>query len=134
MTDDRAITGRCACGAVRFRLAGPMRPVVACHCRTCRRQSGHVAAATQVCVSGFGITAGMDRVRWWSATPDARRGFCDTCGSLLFWEPAKGGRMSVFAGALDAPTGLRLDRHIHAQEKGDYYEIADGLPAFEGRG
>ena len=39
-------TGGCLCGAVRYRVAGPLRDVVACHCGQCRRSSGHHAAAT----------------------------------------------------------------------------------------
>ena len=39
-------TGGCLCGAVRYRVAGPLRDVVACHCAQCRRSSGHFAAAT----------------------------------------------------------------------------------------
>jgi hypothetical protein len=31
-------------------------------------------------------------------------------------------------GAFDAPTGTRLERHIFTADKGDYYDIADGLP------
>lgn len=30
-------------------------------------------------------------------------------------------------GALDAPTGFRLEEHIFVAHKGDYYDIADGL-------
>jgi hypothetical protein len=33
-------------------------------------------------------------------------------------------------GALDDPTGLRTERHIFVAHKGDWYEIADGLPQF----
>ena len=40
------VMGRCACGAVRYRVTGPLRPVVACHRETCRRTSGHLVAAT----------------------------------------------------------------------------------------
>jgi hypothetical protein len=32
------------------------------------------------------------------------------------------------AGTLDSPTGLRAEKHIFTADKGDYYEIADGLP------
>ena len=31
-------------------------------------------------------------------------------------------------GCLDEPTGIRLANHIFVGEKGDYYEIGDGLP------
>jgi hypothetical protein len=33
-------TGGCLCGAVRYELRSPLRPVVACHCKMCRRASG----------------------------------------------------------------------------------------------
>ena len=36
--------------------------------------------------------------------------------------------MSIHAGTLDAPTGLRLIGHIYCADKGDYYDIDDGLP------
>ena len=39
-------TGRCQCGAVSYKVSGPLRPVVACHCDMCRRISGHFVAAT----------------------------------------------------------------------------------------
>ena len=31
-------------------------------------------------------------------------------------------------GTLDEPTGQQLERHIYTDFKGDYYDIADGLP------
>jgi len=31
-------------------------------------------------------------------------------------------------GAFDAPTGTHLEKHIFVADKGDYYEIRDGLP------
>jgi hypothetical protein len=31
-------------------------------------------------------------------------------------------------GAFDGPTDTRLRIHIHVADKGDYYDIADGLP------
>ena len=38
----------------------------------------------------------------------------------------------VSGGTLDAPTGIRLAGHIYTAGKGDYYEIADGLPQYPG--
>jgi hypothetical protein len=66
--------------------------------------------------------------RWYASSAEARRGFCGTCGSVLFWK-AQGEDMISFAlGALETPTGLALETHIFVADKGDYYEIADGLP------
>ncbi len=119
-------TGGCACGAVRYRAEGALRPVVACHCETCRRTSGHHVAATSCLRESFTLTG---EVQWWSATPGYRRGFCPTCGSQLFWQREGSPRISIFAGTLDSPTGLRLHGHIYISEKGDYYDLTDGLPA-----
>lgn len=121
------LSGRCNCGAVTFVAAGPFRPAKACHCKTYRRQSGHFVAATQVERSGLRVS-GEEAIAWYSATGKARRGFCRTCGTHLFWEPAVAGRVSIWMGCLDEPTGLRLADHIYVGEKGDYYELADGLP------
>jgi len=119
--------GRCLCGAVRYELRGPLRPVVACHCEMCRRTSGHHVAATAVRREGFVLLE--DRgLRWFASSESARRGFCQVCGSNLFWAPNDGSRVSIMAGTLDKPTGLAIVAHIFAGDAGDYYRIADGLP------
>ncbi|MCZ6664353.1 MAG: hypothetical protein O7B81_03515, partial [Gammaproteobacteria bacterium] len=38
--------GGCLCGAVRFTVTRPLREIVFCHCRQCRRQQGEYAAYT----------------------------------------------------------------------------------------
>jgi hypothetical protein len=121
------LTGRCNCGAVTFVAAGPFRPAVACHCRSCRRQSGHFLAATETPRAGLRLS-GEDQLQWYAATGIARRGFCRSCGSHLFWDRHGSEDISILMGCLDEPTGIRLGEHIFVAEKGDYYDIADGLP------
>lgn len=118
-------SGGCLCGAIRYEVDGPMRPVVACHCDQCRRTSGHHVAATAARLSDIRLTGAPV---WFASSPGHARGFCGTCGSNLFWRDEASDILSIFAGTLDMPTGLRMARHIHVQAKGDYYEIADGLP------
>ena len=36
--------------------------------------------------------------------------------------------LDLSMGSLDAPTGLRLGKHIFTADKGDYYDITDDLP------
>ncbi|MYI68183.1 MAG: GFA family protein [Boseongicola sp. SB0673_bin_14] len=121
--------GSCLCGQVAYLVRGPLRPVVACHCGQCRKTSGHHVAATSAPRGAVEISG---EPRWYESSPTARRGFCGTCGSNLFWD-GPGENLSIFAGTLDGPTGLGLVGHIHCADKGDYYEIADGLPKVEGR-
>jgi len=123
-------SGRCLCGAVRFRTSGPLRGVVYCHCGQCRRQSGHFVAATNVADGHFELD-GAERLTWFAVSDEAARGFCATCGSLLFWKHRALDTISVMAGAFDRPSGLSGQSHIFVGDKGDYYTICDGLPQFE---
>ena len=123
-------SGSCLCGAVRFQTQGPLRGVIYCHCSQCRKQSGHFYAATNVADDNITIT-GTENITWYEASSFARRGFCKTCGSVLFWKPGQDAYVSVLAGSFDAPTGLEGECHIFIGDKGDYYTIDDGLPQFE---
>lgn len=102
-----------------------MRPSVACHCSQCRKTSGHYWSATSVDVGRLTLIreAGL---RWYRSSETAERGFCQHCGSSLFWREFGDEHVSIGAGTLDPPTGLRTARHIFVRDKSDYYEIEDG--------
>lgn len=119
-------TGRCLCGAVTFQGRWGAEPLNACHCSQCRRWSGHVWAAT-----GARDLTLDGPVKWFRSSDRAERGFCPDCGSSLFWRQIGSPTYEVAAGAVDAPTGQRLAGHIYVADKGDYYDIADGLPQEE---
>ena len=119
-------TGGCLCSAVTYTVSGPLRPVVNCHCTQCRKTSGHHVAAASAARSDITIEG---EVTWFSSSDAARRGFCAVCGANLFWD-GKGVAISIFAGTLDNPTGLKSWGHIFTDDKGDYYEITDELPAY----
>ena len=42
MPENRSPTasGGCLCGGVRYRVQGPLRPILQCHCEMCRRATG----------------------------------------------------------------------------------------------
>ena len=122
-------TGSCMCGAVRYEVDGPLRKVVYCHCEQCRKTSGHYVAATAVDTEHLHV-ADDSGLAWYQSSDFARRGFCKVCGSGLFWEPAHRKYMAVWAGTLDAPTGLTSREHIHVDDASDYYELTDGLPQY----
>ena len=118
---------RCLCGAITVRVDGPLGAPDACHCSQCRRQSGHVWASTDIERTAVTIT-GEDQISWYQSSEKVRRGFCRTCGSVLFWDVAGRSRLAIAMGAFDAPTGTRLAKHIFTADKGDYYDIADDVP------
>jgi hypothetical protein len=128
---DQVHAGGCLCGGVRYRVAGRLLPVVACHCGQCRRTHGHITAYTGAAKAALELVEAAG-LRWYGSSPGVRRGFCGTCGASLFWERVEGPEISVAAGTLDPPTGLATVGQIFAADAGDYYAIADDLPRFAG--
>lgn len=123
-------SGACLCGAVSFEVEGELKPPDLCHCTSCRKSSGHCFASTDVPRSALKVRGG-ENVRWYRSSEKVRRGFCAICGSSLFWDPLHRDWTAVAMGAFEAPTGTRLAMHIFTAGKGDYYDIADGLPQHE---
>ena len=119
------LEGSCLCGAVRYEVSGTPTPPSVCHCSQCRKQSGHVWSSSYVRDDEIAITG---PVTWFAASDNAKRGFCPTCGSFLFWKHHDEDTTSFSMGSVDPPTGLTLGRHIFTADKGDYYDITDGLP------
>ena len=127
----KSATGSCLCGAVKYQVTGPLRPVVACHCGQCQKASGHHVAATSAQRDDFQLLE-QRGLKWFSSSEGIRRGFCQECGGNLFWDKADLATVSIFAGSLDQPSGLELVEHIYVEQKADYYQITDGLPQRQG--
>lgn len=121
------VRGSCLCGAVSFHLTGQMRGIIACHCTECRKVTGHYWAATSVAEEDLHLDRDEGLARYRSSAA-ITRGFCKKCGSTLFYKPVAEARVVVSAGALEPGSGLSLTHHAFVDEKGDYYDIADGLP------
>lgn len=124
------VHGSCLCGGVTYEVTGALRDVVACHCGQCRKTSGHHGAAT-ACDDNDLKFVKLDTIAWYRSSDKAERGFCNRCGSTMFWRAFGGTTTSIMAGTIDGDSGLKMSRHIHCATKGDYFEIADGLPQEE---
>ncbi len=123
--------GSCLCGIVRIRVDGPLNPPDACHCTICRKVSGHYLVSTDIPRDGLHIE-GKEYVSWFRSSEKVRRGFCSKCGSTLFIDPLTGTDWtSVAMGAFDQPTEVKTHIHIFVSQKGDYYDLTDGLPQNE---
>ena len=78
----QTLTGRCHCGAVRFRIATDLLELTTCDCSICRRKN---ALMVKVHESKFELLAGADALteyRFHSRT--ARHFFCSICGIYPF--------------------------------------------------
>jgi hypothetical protein len=122
--------GSCLCGAVTFEVASALPPPDGCHCSKCRKWTGHFLVGTDVPRTALTVH-GADKVTWFQSSEKVRRGFCSICGSSLFFDPldqVKHAWTGVAMGAFDQPTETRMSIHIFVADKGDYYDITDGLP------
>ena len=115
------MTGRCLCGAVRLEVDPPLRDVVICHCSLCRRMGSLAGAYSEAPRAALKVEG---ELTWYLDANARRRGFCGSCGSTLLWD-AGGATVSIAAGALDEPTGLRTVRHIFVPDAADW-EVVPG--------
>ncbi len=134
MSQTLPLTGGCNCGAVRYALAAPPLAVVACHCTSCRRQSGATFSVNLVVLADSmsltGQPASWNDPDTESGQPLARE-FCGTCGSPIRSVPASSpGVFAVKAGTLDHPDGFAPQMHIWACSRIDWVEVPAALPSF----
>ncbi|MGX9352872.1 GFA family protein [Shimia sp. W99] len=118
------LKGSCLCGDVRFVVRGTPEGASMCHCAQCRKQSGGIWSSAHVRDTDLEI---IGDVQWYAASDVAKRGSCPRCASFLFWKAHDEDTISFALGAIDGPTGVRLEKHIFVAGKGDYYDIADGV-------
>lgn len=128
------ITGGCNCRAIRYTLDRAPLAVVACHCTSCRRQSG-AAYSVNLLVHATSMTVNGNLASWIdhdteSGQPLARE-FCGQCGSPIRSVPsASPGFYAVKAGTLDEPDAFAPVMHIWTESRIDWVAIPEGLPRF----
>jgi hypothetical protein len=134
---ERALTGGCQCGAVRYRVEGPAREVSHCHCTICRRLHGAMFASFAIVPpQNFAIVAGAEFLTRYDSSPGGHRYFCRSCGSQICSDvDVLPDDLFVTIGTLDggAHPGHPPEReqHIFVDSKVPWRPIADGLPQFE---
>lgn len=95
-------SGGCQCGAVRYRITGPLGHSGICHCRMCQKAGGNFGMVL--------LTTPADRVEWtrgqaaeFASTPVTVRGFCAKCGTPLYMHEAGDVNYEFTVGSLDTP-------------------------------
>ena len=123
--------GSCLCSKVSLTFKNFERPFRSCHCTQCRKQTGTYVTAGHVLDSQLTVK-GDEHLTWYRASDHAQRGFCRHCGSLLFWKKDKTDYTAVMAGCLDGKTNTEVVAHIFVEDKGDYYQLNDGVTTYSG--
>ena len=135
MTD--RLEGGCACGEVRYRLAGPPLFVHCCHCTACQTETGtaFVINALYVAEEVETLAGAPEPVMTPSESGMGQQIWrCPTCRVAL-WSNYRGARDTVRfvrAGTLDEPGALTPDVHIYTRSKLPWVRLPEGARAFEG--
>jgi hypothetical protein len=117
--------GGCLCGAVRFIARGAAHGVHCCHCSDCARWNGGPLMAVEF-DGGFEIEG---PVRWYQSSDWAERGFCERCGSAMFWRLRDGPSMNAAVGAFDDRSQFSaIVEHIFIDSKPAFYDFTGDAP------
>lgn len=117
--------GGCQCGAIRFRVTGPLKDSSICHCRMCQKAFGaYYAPLVSVRHTDFEWTRGERKI--FRSSNVVSRGFCADCGTPLTYEAPDG--MAVAAGAFDDPAALPPIKQFGTEAKIDFVDRLHSLP------
>jgi hypothetical protein len=121
-------SGRCLCGAVRFRAFGAHNWIVHCHCESCRRATS-AAFATYVGYPSGAVTWTAEIPRLYHSSPGVTRSFCPHCGSPMSFAGERWpGEIHLFAASFDEPASLVPNEHVYVEEQLPWVHLNDGLP------
>ena len=128
MSGPEQTEGGCLCGAIRYRIAGPVSPAVHCHCTTCRRASGAPLVTWVVANQGdFRVTKGEPAV--YRSSEHGERAFCRGCGAqLTFRTSRRPDDVDITVGSLDRPERHPPDHHIWAENRVTWLRLDEHLP------
>lgn len=132
------LTGRCACGAVRFQVTEPFQSAGYCHCHRCQRRSGvPFTFNALVAPSGFELLSGAEELSHWQPEDGGRRkSFCRHCGGHVFGgDPDDDPVVAIRLGTLDGDPEIEPSWRTWVSAAPAWAPIPDdGLPRFpEGR-
>ena len=123
MSEIKTGTGQCLCGAVYLSVTKMGDKIGACHCNMCRKWSGGPLLAID-CGTDVSFT-GEENIGVFNSSDWADRGFCQQCGTHLFYRLKENQQYFMPAGLFDNCDTAIFDHQVFIDEKPDYYEFAN---------
>lgn len=122
MSETVSAEGKCLCGSVTIRASKVDTNLGACHCTMCRKWSNGPYLAVD-CGTDVSIT-GEESVTVFNSSEWAERGFCNKCGTSLFYR-LKENQQYMMAAEIFENKNYNFDHQIFIDEKPDYYSFAN---------
>ncbi|MFT6580234.1 MAG: GFA family protein [Alphaproteobacteria bacterium] len=123
--ETQSMTGRCLCGSVTLTATVKGREHGVCHCSQCRKWSGGPGHAVHFEALEF---ENDDSVTAYDSSEWAQRGFCNKCGTHLFYRFKENNSFVVWVGAFDDNDSFTLANEIYIDNKPDGYSFAGDHP------
>lgn len=96
---EQILNGQCLCGAVTITATAAIVPRLrACHCDMCRQHCSGPFVSIETDPASVKLTG---PVKTFQSSDWAERGFCDRCGSTLFYRTPEDDVRNLSAGVFD---------------------------------
>lgn len=125
---DIQMSGGCQCGAVRYHASAFLDSSHICHCRMCQKAVGNFFASL--------VGVPRESLHWTRGEPahfmssdHVARGFCNDCGTPLFYDYVRGSRINLTTGSLDEPARFPPKMQFGVEARMPWF---DTLPALAG--
>lgn len=113
--------GSCLCGDVKLTVELDDLVFDVCHCSMCRKWGGGPSFSVDA-NRALEIQGG---VRVFASSEWAERGFCQRCGTHLFYQLKNGSYRNVTLGVLDRAPEFRFHSQVYIDDKPDCYDFAN---------
>ncbi len=121
MTEQRTIKGQCLCGAVKVSATVTDPVVRACHCDMCRRHTSSMFISLPTDPESQRIEG---PAKSFQSSDWAERGFCEICGSTLWYGTLHDGVKNLAAGLFENAGNAALKMEFYVDQCPQGYNLA----------
>lgn len=122
------LTSTCLCESVKIEVTPKALEIGACHCETCRKWSGSPYLAIESDNASFT----GDSLATYASSEWAQRGFCNKCGTHLFYKLNGSDTHYIPVGLFKENDGMALSHQIFIDSKPAYYNFAEKTACMTG--
>ncbi|CAM9224495.1 unnamed protein product [Chrysoparadoxa australica] len=129
--------GECQCGAISFKLDGPIKFSMICHCKPCSRFTGsqdtHLVGISN---EYFSFSSGEDKLKIYEGK--LVQAFCGECGSPIYQHPPGADFKAVYPTSFryeQGEVGCLLPEDYKPTARVNYenrlFDVTDTMPKFK---
>ncbi|WP_224088254.1 GFA family protein [Nostoc sp. MS1] len=123
MSDHNGGNGSCLCRKTRISVQAINKNIGGCHCQTCRKWGGGPLLVVN-CGSDVSFE-GRENITIFNSSEWAERGFCNQCGTHLFYRLKANNQYYIPVGLFEQQQDFVFTHQVFIDEKPTYYCFAN---------